>query len=102
MKVSLVYPLRYRVARREGNTWHFKKLSIFYNPNSSSVGDPNDISPYGMTWGKLAVEFFRINGGKPGFYLADLHHKQYWHCGTDEASVRAKLWELGIGCPEPK
>lgn len=101
MKASLVYPLHYRVAQREGNTWHFRKLSVFYNPSSVPIVDPNDISSYGTSWRKLAIELFKINGGKPGFYLADLRNRKYWYCGDDEASVRARFHELGIGCSEP-
>lgn len=99
---DLVYPLYYRVAYRERNNWHFKQLSVFYNPSNISIVDPNDIKAlYDMTWGQLAVAFFRINGGKEGWYLANLKDRQYYYCGEERESVRAKLQSLGIGQPDP-
>ena len=50
---------------------------------------------------KILVELFRINGGKPGYYLANVRDKKYYYCGQDWAGVKTKLRELGIGTNEP-
>ncbi|MBN3945464.1 MAG: hypothetical protein HWQ38_02790 [Nostoc sp. NMS7] len=54
-----------------------------------------------MTKIKVLVELFRINGGRPGLYLADIRDKKYYYCGQDWEEVKAKLRELGIGRDEP-
>ncbi|MBO3462052.1 MAG: hypothetical protein KME33_29790 [Aetokthonos hydrillicola CCALA 1050] len=56
-----------------------------------------DISPQ-----QVAIELFRINGGKSGYYLADLRsQKKYYYCGNEPESVKLKLLELGIGRVSP-
>ncbi|KYC36331.1 hypothetical protein WA1_42170 [Scytonema hofmannii PCC 7110] len=53
---------------------------------------------YGISKQQVVIELFRINGGKPGYYLADLrHNKQYYYCGTEPQDVKSKLLFLGIG-----
>ncbi|NJL11048.1 MAG: hypothetical protein HC908_15200 [Calothrix sp. SM1_7_51] len=49
---------------------------------------------------EVANELKIINGGKEGFYLADIQEKKYYYCGREWASVKTKLQELGIGRPE--
>jgi hypothetical protein len=56
---------------------------------------------YGTTKKKVVIELFRINGGKPGYYLADLRNKQYYYCGTEPEDITAQLQSLGIGRPDP-
>lgn len=98
---TLIYPLYYRVAYREGNTWKFRKTSIFYSEQGLTV-DPQDIKTlYGLSWGQLAIALFRINGGKQGWYLANLKDRQYYYCGVEAASVKHQLRELGIGRADP-
>ncbi|TBR56670.1 hypothetical protein B4U84_28835 [Westiellopsis prolifica IICB1] len=46
-------------------------------------------------------ELFRINGGKQGYYIADIQDKKYYYCGTEWEDVKLKLGELGIGRPDP-
>jgi len=40
---------------------------------------------------------FRINGGKAGYYLANLRGKKFYYCGIEPGGVKNKLLELGIG-----
>ncbi|MHC5860321.1 hypothetical protein [Nostoc sp.] len=47
------------------------------------------------------VELFRVNGGKSGFYLANIQGKKYFYCGQKWEDVKAKLRSLGIGRDDP-
>ena len=98
------YPLRYRVVRREGDTWFLQELGeIFYNPSGQHVADPNDIEAlFGIRLSKVCVELWRINGGQPGWYLVDLRDRCYWYCGKSEQDVTNKFHELGVGRPDPQ
>ena len=44
---------------------------------------------------------FRINGGKQGYYIANILDKKYYYCGTEWEDVKIKLKELGIGRDDP-
>jgi hypothetical protein len=48
---------------------------------------------------KVAREFFKINGGKEGYYLANILDKKYYYCGQSPQDVKNRLIELGIGKP---
>ncbi|PMB08215.1 hypothetical protein CEN49_10605 [Fischerella thermalis CCMEE 5273] len=52
---------------------------------------------YGITKQQIAIELFRINGGKAGYYLANLRGKKFYYCGIEPGGVKNKLLELGIG-----
>ncbi len=56
---------------------------------------------YGISKQQVVVELFRINGGKAGYYLANLRRKQYYYCGEDWESIRVTLRSLGIGRDDP-
>ena len=56
---------------------------------------------YGISKEQIITELFRVNGGKLGYYLADLRHKRYYYCGQDWEDVRATLLQLGIGRSDP-
>ncbi|AFZ61255.1 hypothetical protein H6G54_02910 [Anabaena cylindrica FACHB-243] len=97
---SIIHPLHYLIVKREGTTWYFKPgNSVFYNPKNVPVnlalGDR--LHRFGLTPQIIMIELFRINGGKAGFYLADLQDKQYYYCGTDLQDVNYRLHCLGIG-----
>jgi hypothetical protein len=100
-ELKLVYPAYYRLVERGGNTWHFIVGAVFYHTSPHPLDLRNLEAAYGTTKGRVAVELFRINGGKPGFYLANLKDKQYHYCGMTKEDVRVTLYELGIGRPEP-
>jgi hypothetical protein len=44
---------------------------------------------------------FRINGGKAGYYLANLRRKKFYYCGTEPAGIKGKILDLGIGREDP-
>jgi hypothetical protein len=54
-----------------------------------------------LTPEKIMIEMFRINGGKAGYYLANLRKKTYYYCGLEWEDVKTKLQELGFGRNEP-
>lgn len=52
---------------------------------------------YGLTEEQVIIELLGINGGKPGYYLANLRDKKYYYCGLLWSDVKTTLQELGIG-----
>lgn len=103
-ETPLVYPAYYRVVRREIKDvgyWHFRKCEVFYNPSRLTLDFDKAEEHYGTTKSKVIIELFRINGGRVGYYLANLRDKQYYYCGEKEADVRIKLQSLGIGTHDP-
>ncbi|BDA75786.1 hypothetical protein RIVM261_082930 [Rivularia sp. IAM M-261] len=46
---------------------------------------------YGISEKQLISELFHVANGEAGYYLADLRHKQYYYCGTEPKSVKAKI-----------
>ena len=107
---KLVYPAYYRIVKREirykGGCWCFSRSKIFYNPLNLPI-EGGDFSQadvealFGTTKAEVVTELFRINGGKLGYYLANLLDKQYYYCGGTIDDVRHTLQGLGIGRPEP-
>lgn len=102
--MTIVHPIKYRIIERkitpEKSCWHFIKGKTFYNPlNLPGEGDIEFM--FGTTKKKVVVELFRINGGKPGYYLVNLQDKKYYYCGDEWQDVKGKLQELGIGRDEP-
>ena len=98
---KVIYPIYYRVIRRIDNTWNFRHGKTFYNPDDVSVDSTNLEERYDTTKSKVIIELFRINGGKSGYYLANLKDKQYYYCGLTLEDVRGTLQRLGIGCAAP-
>jgi 3'-phosphoadenosine 5'-phosphosulfate sulfotransferase len=101
---KIIHPIRYRIIERKitplKSCWYFMKGKTFYNPlNLPGEGDIEFM--FGTTKKKVVIELFRINGGKVGYYLADLLNKQYYYCGNKWEDVKTKLRELGIGKDEP-
>ena len=102
MEDRLVYPIYYRIVRREGDSWYSTRGSIFYAPSHKRSQDwSNPEKVYGTTLGKIAINLFRINGGREGYYLANIRDRLYYYCGQNKQDVQAKLHELGIGRPDP-
>lgn len=99
--VKIHAPIHLQIYEREGTKWFFHGGNIFYNPHGISTDLESTLERNGLTKIKVLVELFRINGGKHGYYLADIRDKNYYYCGDDWTSVKAKLQELGIGRDEP-
>ncbi|MDX2231319.1 MAG: hypothetical protein NW220_16905 [Leptolyngbyaceae cyanobacterium bins.349] len=101
---SIVHPSYYLIVRREGNTWFFKAGGkVFYNPLNIpvSLDLTNRLERYGVTAAKVAIALFRLQLGKPSYYLVNLRDKYYYFCGQEWSDVRSTLQELGIGRPDP-
>ncbi|MBR8834114.1 MAG: hypothetical protein DSM106950_08750 [Stigonema ocellatum SAG 48.90 = DSM 106950] len=101
---KIIYPVEYRIVQRhitpEKSYWHFLKGKVFFNPlNLPMEGDIEFM--FGTTKKKVVVELFRINMGKPGYYLADLLERKYYYCGPNWEDVRTTLLSLGIGQIDP-
>lgn len=78
-----------------------KPCQFFYR--HTLPADDDDLkSLYNISPQQVAIELFRINGGKSGYYLVDLRcQKKYYYCGNKPESVKLKLIELGIGRIDP-
>lgn len=101
---SIVFPLHYLIVRREGTAWYFKSGSrVFYNPTNVPVSLALDerLHQFCLNPTKVVVELFRISGGKPGYYLANLRDRKYHYCGLNFEDVRTTLQSLGIGRADP-
>jgi hypothetical protein len=99
---KVTHPDYIRILERKPDGWVIKKGRLFYKRLPIASVDMNDLKlMYGISEQQILVELFRINGGKVGFYLADLRHKQYYYCGLTIDEVKTKLRELGIGRNDP-
>lgn len=56
---------------------------------------------FGLTEQQVVIELFRINGGKPGYYLANLRDRKYYYCGLEWEDIKTTLQNLGIGRADP-
>ncbi|MBW4505978.1 MAG: hypothetical protein KME64_05660 [Scytonematopsis contorta HA4267-MV1] len=94
---SVVMPIYYQVARRQGKEWAFIHGETFYNHyNLPRFSIEDTFTGFGTSLSLVAGEFFRINGGQEGYYLANILEKKYYYCGKNYQNVKAKLNELGI------
>lgn len=99
---SIVYPFHYQVYQREGVKWFVMEGgSVFYNGASAPMKLKHVARQFGLTEQQVVIELFRINGGKPGYYLANLRDKKYYYCGLHWEDVRVRLQSLGIGRADP-
>ncbi|MDF5722166.1 MAG: hypothetical protein PUP91_17100 [Rhizonema sp. PD37] len=98
---SVYLPDYYRLFERLAGGWLMKPCRFFYKHTWSA--DVNDLkSLYNISPQQIAIELFRINGGKTGYYLANLsHQKKYYYCGDKPEDVKLKLLKLGIGRVDP-
>lgn len=101
MSNSIVHPYHYQIYRREGVTWYVKEGGkVFYNSTNEPMKMEHVESDFGLTEEQVIIELFRINGGRSGYYLANLRDKKYHYCGSWE-NVRTTLQSLGIGRADP-
>ncbi len=99
---SVVMPVYYQVALRQGTQWAFIHGETFYNHfNLPQFSISDTFIGFGTSMTKVAREFFKINGGKEGYYLANILDKKYCYCGEFPQDVKNKLIELGIGKSDP-
>lgn len=98
---KIIHPAIFQIIRREGDAWYFKDGKVFYRePGNRSLIEERE-REYGLSKEKIVIELFRINGGKAGYYLANLRDRKYYYCGKSWEDIKIKLQSLGIGRAEP-
>lgn len=99
---TIIRPVYYRIIERRGNGWAFKHGTPFINLfNAPLLADDDLFAVFDTSMKKVAIELFRINGGKQGYYIANILDKKYYYCGAEWQDVKNKLLELGIGRRDP-
>ncbi|GJD15884.1 hypothetical protein PCC7424_5425 [Rivularia sp. IAM M-261] len=99
---TVYYPVYYRIVERRNDGWAFGKGKPFLNLfNAPWLSHEALLAAFGTSTKKIAIELFRINGGKQGYYIANILDKKYYYCGAEWDDVRTKLQELGICKPDP-
>jgi hypothetical protein len=101
MTTKIYYPSYIRIVERCPGAWGFRSGKPFYKPPQSSVDIRNPEKAYGLTKKEVTIELFRINGGRLGYYLANLRDRKYYYCGTKWQDVKTTLRQLGIGRDDP-
>lgn len=96
---TVVLPDYIRIIERKPSGWLFKAMKPFSTYLKVDINDFELL--YGINKQQILVELFRISGGKLGYYIADLRHKQYYYCGVEAEMVKQKLLEIGIGRVDP-
>jgi hypothetical protein len=99
---KIIYPGYFQIYRRDLDHWYQRNGKVFYNPSVQSI-DQNQAreAAFGLSVDQILLEFCLLNGGKPGYYLANLRDRAYYYCGEQWADVQTQLHVLGIGRPEP-
>ncbi len=98
---TIFAPIYYQIVQRRGNGWAFKHSTPFINLfNAPTLSIEDEFAAFDTSMKKVAIELFRINGGKQGYYIANIYEKKYYYCGTEWEHVRHTLQELGIGRPD--
>ena len=95
-------PVYYQIIQRRDYGWAFKHGEPFINLfNAPNLSPEDEFKAFGTSMKKVAIELFRINGGKQGYYIANILDKKYYYCGSEWNDVKNKLRELGIGRNDP-
>ncbi|WP_320073261.1 hypothetical protein [Nostoc sp. MG11] len=89
--VKIHAPIYFQIYECEGTRWFFHGGDVFYNPCGIPADLESTLETNGLTKTKVVVELFRINGGNPGFYLANVKDKKYYYCGTNWEDVKTEL-----------
>ena len=102
INATIVYPVYYRLVVRRNNKWHFTKGEPFVNLFNLPWLEQKDLfSAFNVSMKQVANELRGINGGKEGYYIANILDKKYYYCGSEWEDVKNKLKELGIGRDNP-
>jgi hypothetical protein len=98
MSSTIVHPDYIRLIERVDRGWLFKRGKLFYKRLPIASADMDDFEfMYGISKQQIAIELFRLKGGKAGYYLANLRDRQYYYCGLEPEDVKTMLLRLGIG-----
>jgi len=74
---------------------------LFYNPMGIPIQLEHVERQFDLTEQQTIAELFRINGGKSGYYLANLRDRKYYYCGLNWEDIKTTLQSLGIGRADP-
>ncbi len=104
--MGIVHPLYYQIIEHtihnKRDAWVFKEGGkVLYNPHNRPPKLNNVEEQFDLTKNQIIIELFRINGGKFGYYLANMRDRKYYYCGKDWEDVRTKFLSLGIGREDP-
>lgn len=99
---TLIYPDYMRIVERRPRGWLFKKGIMFYKRLPIAIDFQDFELLYGISKQQVVIELFRVNGGKAGYYLADLRHKKFYYCGLSKENIKTTLLQLGIGRIDPQ
>lgn len=100
--ITSFVPDYYRVLECRSGEWFLKKAKVVYRNLPIAIDFDDFELLYGVSREQVAIELFRINGGKDGYYLVNLRQKKYYYCGTDPDLVKRQVRSLGIGRDDPK
>ncbi|OKH14874.1 hypothetical protein NIES592_08330 [Fischerella major NIES-592] len=100
-ETTVFIPDYYRVLERRSGEWFLKKAKVLVRNLPIAIDFDDFELLYGISREKVAIELFRINGGRDGYYLVNLRQKRYYYCGTEPEGVKTQLRELGIGRDDP-
>lgn len=99
---KIVSPVYFRIYERVGVKWFaIEPSGVFYNPTDAIANLNSIVEQFGLKESKILIELFRVNGGKPGYYLVNLRDKKYYYCGLKSEDIKHKLVDLGIGRADP-
>jgi hypothetical protein len=98
MDSTIIYPSYFRIFECRNGRWFIKDTEPFLATSATNHNDINAL--YGITEKQIVIELFRINGGKAGYYLANIRDKKYYYC-VDRDGTKKQLLELGIGRTDP-
>lgn len=100
--MNLILPYHYKVYERDGTRWFARDADrVFYNSTNEPLELVNTEQHFKLTQDQVIIELFRINGGRSGFYLANLRDHKYYYCGLSWEGLKTTLLFLGIGRAEP-
>ena len=72
-QTTVFCPIYYQIIQRRGNGWAFKHSEPFITLfNTAKLSPEDEFKAFGTSMKKVAVELFRINGGKQGYYIANI------------------------------
>lgn len=100
--MKLIVPYHYRLYERNGTRWFVNDASaVVYNGTKQPLDLQNVEQEFGLTEDQVVIELFRINGGRSGYYLANLKDREYHYCGLSLQDVKTTLQSLGFGRTDP-
>ena len=100
---KIITPYHYKIYERQGTKWFTLDAErVFYNGTNQPLDLQNVEREFGLFDEQIVIELFRVNGGKPGFYLGNLRDRKFYYCGLKWEDIKTTIIQLGIGRAEPQ